>query len=79
MPGNGGPGHLPAQLPLKGAEHRVVEEGAALDHDVLAQVVGGGGPDDLVDGVFHDGDGQAGGDVLHAGAVLLGLLDRWSS
>ena len=26
-------------------------------------------------GVFHDGDGQAGGDVLHAGAVLLGLLD----
>ena len=34
--GNGGPGHLPPQLPLKGAEHRVIEEGPALDHDVLA-------------------------------------------
>ena len=72
--GDGGAGHVPAQLLLKGPEDRVVEEGAALDHDVLAQVVGGGRPDDLVDGVFHDGDGQAGGDLLHAGPVLLGLL-----
>src|SRR5699024_10359519 len=72
--GDGGAGDLPAQLLLKGPEHRVVVEGAALYHDVLAQIVGVGRPDDLVHRVFHDGDGQAGGDVLHAGAVLLGLL-----
>ena len=50
-------------------------EGAALYHDVLAEVVGVGGADDLVHRVLDDGDGQTGGDVLHAGAVLLGLLD----
>ena len=72
--GDGGPGHVPAQLLFKGPEHRVVVEGAALDHDVLPQIVGGGGPDDLINGVFHDGGGQAGGDVGHAGPVLLCLL-----
>ena len=41
---------------------------------MLAQIVGGGGPDDLVNGVFHDGGGQARGDIRHAGPVLLGLL-----
>ena len=71
---DGGAGDLPAQLLLKGPQHRVIVEGAALHHDVLAQVVGAGGADDLVDGVFHDGDGQAGADVLHTGAVLLCLL-----
>ena len=74
QPGDGGPGHIPAQLLLKGPQHGVVQEGAALDHDVLPQVVGRGGPDDLVNGVFHNGGGQAGGDVRHAGPVLLGLL-----
>ena len=72
---DGGAGDVPAQLQLKGPEHRVVVEGASLDHDVLSQVIRGGGADDLVDGVFHDGDGKTGGDVLHAGSVLLGLLD----
>ena len=67
-------GDVPPQLLLEGPEHRVVEEGAPLDHDVLSQIVGGGGTDDLVDGVFHNGGGQPGGDVLHAGPVLLGLL-----
>ena len=75
-PGDGGPGHVPAQFLLEGTEHGVVEEGAPLDHDVSAQVVGAGGADDLVDGVFDDGDGQAGRDILHRGAVLLGLLHR---
>ena len=75
QPGDGGPGHVAAQLLFEGPQHRVVEEGAALDHDVPAQVVGVGGPDDLVDGVFYDGDGQAGGDVLHTGPILLGLFD----
>jgi hypothetical protein len=76
QPGDGGPGHVAAQLLLEGPQYRVVEEGAALDHDVPAQVVGVGGPNDLVDGVLYDGDGQAGGDVLHAGPFLLRLLYR---
>ena len=68
-------GHIPAKLLLKGPEHRVIEEGASLDHNVLSQIVGGGGPDNLIYGVFHDGGGQTGGDIFHAGPVLLGLLD----
>ena len=55
-------------LQLEGAQHRVVEKGAALDHNVLAQIIGAGGPNDLVDGVFYHGDGQPRGDVLHRGA-----------
>ena len=71
-----GPDDLHAHLLLKGPQHRLVVEGAALDHDVPPQLLGGGGPDDLVDGVLHHGDGEAGGDVLDGGPVLLGLLDR---
>ena len=65
---------LRPQLQLKGPQHRVIEEGAALHHHMAAQLLGGVGPDDLVDGVFHHADGQAGGDILHRGALLLGLL-----
>ena len=72
---DGGAGDVPAQLQLKGPEYRVVVEGAALDHDMLPKIVGGGGTNDLVNGVFYDGDGKTGRDVLHAGSVLLSLLD----
>ena len=65
---------LRPQFQLKGPQHRVVEEGAALHHHMAAQFLGRVGPDDLVDGIFHHADGQAGGDVLHRGALLLGLL-----
>ena len=41
---------------------------------MLAQVVGAGGANDLVNGVLHHGDRETCGDVLHRGAVLLGLL-----
>ena len=41
---------------------------------MTAQLLRRGGPDHLVDGVFHHGDGQSRGDVFHGGAVLLGLL-----
>ena len=57
---------LTAQLLLKGAEHSVVVEGAALYHDVLAQLVGGWTARmTLYMRVLDDGDGQTGGDVLH--------------
>ena len=75
-PGDGGANHVLSKLQLKGSQDGVVVEGAPLDHDVLPQLVGGARPDDLVDGVFHHRDGQPRGDVLHGGAVLLGLLHR---
>ena len=42
---------------LESPQHRLVVEGAALDHDVLPQVLGGGQLDDLVQGVFDYGVG----------------------
>ena len=60
---------------LEGAQHRVVEEGAALHDDALTQVRGLLELDDLVEGVTHDGVGQAGADVAHVRAFLLRLLD----
>ena len=46
---------LTAGEQLEGAQHRVVEEGAALDDDALTQVRGLLELDDLVEGVAHDG------------------------
>ena len=60
---------------LKGAKHRLVVEGAALHHDVFAQVGGVGQLDDLVKGVFDDGVGKSRGNVLHRRALFLRLLD----
>ena len=71
-----GPDDLHAHLLLKGTQHRLVVEGAALHHDVPAQLLGGRGPDHLIDGVLHHRDGEAGGDILDGGPVLLGLLHR---
>ena len=66
---------LAAGEQLEGAQHRVVEECAALDDDALTQVRGLLELDDLVEGVAHDGVGQAGADVAHVRAFLLRLLD----
>ena len=60
---------------LKGAKHRLVVEGAALHHDVFAQVGGVGQLDDLVKGVLDDGVGKSRGNILHRGALFLRLLD----
>ena len=38
--GNGWPYYPPAGFKLEGPQHRVAREGAALDHDVLAQMRG---------------------------------------
>ena len=59
---------------LKGPEHRLVVEGAALDHHVPAQFLGIGQLDDLEQGVFDHGVGQARGNVRYGSALLLGLL-----
>ena len=60
---------------LKGPQHRLIVEGAALHHDVAAQILRGGQLDDLVQGVFDDGIGKARRDIGYRCALLLGLLD----
>ena len=59
---------------LESAQHRLIVEGAALHHDVLAQLAGVGQLDDLEQGVFDDGVGKTGRNVRHRRALLLGLL-----
>ena len=73
--GNIGAGGLHAGNLLKGAKHRLVVEGAALHHDVFAQVGGVCQLDDLVKGVLDDGVGKSCGNVLHRCALFLRLLD----
>ena len=64
-----------AQFVFKRAEHCVVEERAALHDDMLPELLRAGAADDLVERVFDDRDGQAGGDIGHIRAVFLRLLD----
>ena len=73
--GNIGAGGLHAGNLLKGAKHRLIVEGAALHHDVFAQVGGVCQLDDLVKGVFDDGVGKSCGNILHRRALFLRLLD----
>ena len=65
---------LHPHLLFKGPENGLVIKRAPLHHHMTAQLLRRGGPDHLVDGVFHHRDGQSRGDVFHGGAVLLGLL-----
>ena len=67
---------LHAHLLFKGAQHGFIIKGTALHHDLAAQLFRAGSADDLVQCVLDHADGQACRDVLDAGAVLLGLLDR---
>ena len=69
------PDNLHAHLVFKGAEYGLVVECAALHHYLAAQLLRGGGADNLVERVAHYGYGQARGDVLQCGAVLLRLFD----
>ena len=73
---NVGTDDVDAHLLLKGAEHSLIVEGAALYHDVATQLLGAGRADDLVQRVLDDGDGQTGADIFNRGTVLLRLLDR---
>ena len=61
---------------LEGSQHGIVEEGAALDDDLVTQLGRIGKLDDLVQGVADHGVGQSGSDVGGGGPFLLGLLDR---
>ena len=76
QPGDGRTDDVAADLFLEGAQDGVIVEGATLNDDLFAEVVGVVGADDLVEGVFHDADGKPGRDVFNAGALLLRLLDR---
>ncbi len=76
QPGNGGADDLHAHLFFKGAQHGVVQKGAALHHHLFAQLLGPAGPDDLVQCIFYHTDGEARRDILNGGPILLGLLHR---
>ena len=73
--GDVGPGDLAAGDGLHAAQNGVVIEGAALDDDIFAKLGGIRHLDDLEEGIFDDGVGEAGGDVGDIRALLLGLLD----
>ena len=74
--GDVGPHDLASGEQLEGAQNSVVEEGAALDRHVVAELVGIAQLDDLVQGVAHHRVGQARADLTGGGVLLLRLLDR---
>ena len=59
---------------LEGAQHRIVQEGAALHDDLRAHIVRVANLDDLEQGVLDNGNRQTRGDVAYGGALLLGLF-----
>ena len=60
---------------LKGAQHRLVVEGSALNHNVPPQFPGVRQLDDLEQSVFDYAVSQAGGNIGNLRPLLLGLLD----
>ena len=71
---NSGTYNVASELLLERAEHCVIEEGAALHDDVLAELVRRICSYYLINGVLDYGRGQSCGDVLDGRAVLLRLL-----
>ncbi len=59
---------------LEAAQHRVIQEGAALHDDLRAHLVRVADFDHLEEGVLHDRNRESGGDVAHRRAFLLSLL-----
>ncbi len=59
---------------FEGAQHGIVQEGAALHDDLFAHVVRVAYLDDLEQRVLDDRDGKPRRDVAHGGAFLLRLL-----
>ena len=64
-----------ARFYFKRAQNGVVQKGAALHEDVVAEFVRRFGADNFINGVFDDGRGKPRGDIFHARAFLLRLLD----
>ena len=75
QPGNRRTDDIVTDFPFKAPEHCIVEEGAALYHNMLSQLFRIPGTDHLIDRVLDDGTGQAGRNILYCCAVLLRLLD----
>ena len=76
QPRDVGTDDLGAGEQFEGSQHRVVEEGAALHDDLLAELGGVLELDHLVERVADDRVRQPGGDVADVGALLLRLLHR---
>ena len=73
--GNVGAHSMNAGKLLKRTQRGVGHKGAALDNHLAADLLGVAQLNDLEQGIFDDGIGQAGRDVAHRGAFLLRLLD----
>ena len=71
---NVGAGGLHTGDGLKGPQHRLIVEGAALHHHVGAQLPGISQLDDLEQGVFDDRIGQTGRNIGHLRPLFLCLL-----
>ena len=63
--------HFPAQILFHCAQYRVVLEGTALHHDLIAQRIQVGHPNDLGEHIFNDGTAQPGHNVVGLLAVAL--------
>ena len=68
----------PADL-LEAAQHGIVIEGTALNHNTLAEIAGIGDLDYLEQRILDDGVGQSGGNIGNLGAFLLSLFNVASS
>ena len=73
--GNIGANYLGIRDGFKGAEHRLIVEGAALNHDMTSQFPGRAELDHLEERVFDHGIGKTRGNIRNLGSLLLGLLD----
>ena len=74
-PGDIGAGDLPAGDHLDAAQDGVIVECTALDDDIFTQLGGVRDFDDLEQGIFDHGIGEAGGNIGHIRAFLLRLFD----
>ncbi len=72
--GNGRPGYLLSGLLLKAAEDGIVQESPSLHYNMVAQLIRRGNTDHLVQCIFNNAHGQAGGNILYIRTVFLGLF-----
>ena len=74
--GNRGTHDLAVGEQFECTQHRIIQESAALDDNLVAEVGGVLELDDLVERITHHRVGQARGDIANVGPLFLRLLHR---
>ena len=59
---------------FKGPEYGFIVEGSALHYNMAAKLFGRRCPNDLINGVFYNGNRQSRRNIFNGGAILLCLL-----